>query len=405
MLSNEVIEKVSERLVNRIEQGNEYILEQIGKKIKKIGTLTPKEAHNLIQVFKYGGDYEKIIKQLAKITKLNANDIKKMFEEIAKSDYEFSKQFYQFRNKKFIPYEENLVLKNQVDAIAEITAKKYMEFARSKMLGYSIRDNKNNLIFTGLKEVYDKVIDQAVLSIAQGKSNYYDQMRKIINEIGGSGLKTLDYGDRTLRLDSAIRMHIDDSLRQLHNETQKILGKDFDSDGVEITVHENPAPDHQEVQGKQFSNKEFNNFQNDKKAISYDGVVFPPEHNGHDRRSISEYNCKHYTFSIILGVNIPQYTNKQLQEIIDRNNKGFNFEGKHYSMYEGTQLQRNIEREIRKQKDIQIFAKESGDIETIRKSQTKITQLNNKYKKLSEISGLPQKKSRLRVSGYKRTRV
>ena len=38
---------------------------------------------------------------------------------------------------------------------------------------------------------------------------------------------------------------------------------------------------------------------------------------------------------------------KLLQE---DNEKGFEFEGKHYSMYEGTQLQRGIEREIRKQK-------------------------------------------------------
>ena len=35
MLSDEVLDKVIERLANRIEQGNQYVLEQIAKKIKK----------------------------------------------------------------------------------------------------------------------------------------------------------------------------------------------------------------------------------------------------------------------------------------------------------------------------------------------------------------------------------
>ena len=35
MLSEEVIEKVSERLVNRIEQGNEYVLKKNRRKCQK----------------------------------------------------------------------------------------------------------------------------------------------------------------------------------------------------------------------------------------------------------------------------------------------------------------------------------------------------------------------------------
>ena len=41
-------------------------------------------------VLKYGGDYEKIANKLAKITKLNKNDIYKIFEAVAKKDYRFA---------------------------------------------------------------------------------------------------------------------------------------------------------------------------------------------------------------------------------------------------------------------------------------------------------------------------
>ena len=403
MLSDEVIEKVVERLVNRIEQGNEFILEQIGKKVKQIGTMTPTQAQNLIQVLKYGGDYEKIVKYLAKITKLNVQDIHKIFEEIAKHDLNFAKQFYDYRKIKFIPYEKNLALKRQVEALARLTSQKYVEIARSSAIGFSVRDDNNNIIMKGLKETIDEVIDKAVLAVVQGKETYQDQMYKVLKNIGESGVKVLDYSNgRTLRLDSAIRMFMDDAIRQLHNEEQEQIGKSFHSDGVEITVHLNPAPDHEEVQGRQFSNEQFLNFQTDKQATSYDGIVFEPEHNGYDRRSISQYNCKHYTFAILLGVNIPQYSDEQLKRIIEQNHKGFDFDGKHYTNYEGTQLQRRLEVEIRKQKDMQILGKTSGNEELMYKSQKKINILTNKYKQVSEVSGLPTKMDRLRVPDYRK---
>ena len=74
-------------------------------------------------------------------------------------------------------------------------------------------------------------------------------------------------------------------------------------------------------------------------------------------------------------------------------------------MYEGTQLQRKIETEIRKAKDTQIIAKASGNKELVQESQSKITQLTYKYKELSQVSGLPTQLERARVSGYKRINV
>lgn len=414
MLSDEIIEKVIERLINRIEQGNTYVLEQIGKSIKEIGTLSPTQTHQLEQVLKYGGDYEKIVKKLAEITELNVKDIYEIFEEVAKNDYNFAKKFYDYRGKKFIPYEENIALKKQVEALAKIAVKDYVNLSNTKWLGFGLQDDEGNVIFKGLKETYEDVIDKAILSISQGKTTFQDEMYRTIKELGGSGLKTISektYIDKNgnekhyiRRLDSSIRMNLKDSLRNLHNEEQKIFGKEFNSDGVEISVHLNPAPDHQYVQGRQFSNEEFEKFQNDEDCVDYQGREFPSEYEGHDRRSIGEYNCYHYIFSIVLGVSEPEYNNEQLKEIIDKNNEGFDYEGKHYTMYEGTQLQRKIETEIRKQKDIQILGRAAGESgkENVLEAQEKITILTRKYKELSDISGLPTKMQRMRVSRYKR---
>ena len=100
-----------------------------------------------------------------------------------------------------------------------------------------------------------------------------------------------------------------------------------------------------------------------------------------------------------------EYSDKELNKIKKDNQKGFKFDGKHYTMYEGTQLQRRLETEIRKQKDLQILAKSAGDNELVQIAQDKISLLNRKYKELCKVSGLKPKVIRMSVSGYRRVKL
>ena len=394
MLSDEVIDKVTERLVNRIEQANTYVLTEIGKSINKIGTLTPSQAQQLVMVLKYGGDFDKIVKKIAQITERNVYDIYKIFEEVAKHDYRFAKQFYDYRGIRYIPYAENYALKQQVRALAEITANEYINLTRTTALGFGLLDENGNVIFKGLKETYYDLLDEAVLSVVQGKETFDSAMYRQLKNIGESGLKVVYPSGRAVRLDSAMRMNMESALGNLHNTIQEQIGREFGADGVEISVHLNPAIDHEEVQGKQFSYAQYNNLQTSGVATTYDGEEIDM-YIGEHFRPISELNCKHKAFSIVLGVNKPQYSKKQLKEIIDKNNKGFEFEGKHYTNYEGTQLQRRIETEIRRKKEVQKPLEVCGfDTQDIKKS---IRILRQKYKDLAKISGLPTMTERFKV--------
>lgn len=402
MLSDEVIEKVSERLVERIESSNLYILKKIAQSIKKIGTLTPSEAHKIVYILQFGGDYDKIINKIAKMTELNVKDIRKIFRDVAKENYEFAEQFYKYRNKKYIPFEENEILQRQIDTIATQTIEKYLNISNTRGIGYTITDDKGNLMFKDISSAYQDTVDEAILSVSQGKTTFEEEMSKIMQKIGSSGLKYVDYSTGTTRrLDSALRMNIKDGVRQLHNENEILFGKEFGADGVEITVHSNPAPDHAEVQGRQFTNEQFDNFQNDIDCVDVKGKVFEAEFEGHDRRSIAQYNCYHYVFPVIIELAKPKFTDEQLQEIIDKSKEEIEFEGKKYNRYELSQLQRKIETSIRKWKDIQIMGKESGIEKTTLKAQKKINQLVNKYYELSKVSGLPTKLERIQVEGYR----
>lgn len=401
MLNNDRQEILVERLINRIEKLNEDILTTIGTRIKEIRKLTPSQAHQIKQMLVYGEDIEKIVQQISKITNMNIVDIYNIFNEEARINQGFAKTYYEASGIQFVPYLQNKALKQQVEAIASLTAKSYMNVSNTTAIGYTIRDMQGNIIFKDISNVYRETIDSALFNITQGKTTYDQEMRRIIKQLGTSGLKTIDYeSGRVRRLDSAIRMNMLDGMRQLTNELQQQFGEEFGANGIEISVHSNPAVDHSPIQGHQFSNEEYNNMQNSLPFKDYEGNQFNAI-----ERHISEWNCYHYVFSIVLGVNKPEYSKEQLQTIIDKNNKGFILDGRHYTNYEGTQLQRKLETQIRKQKDLQILAKASEDKELVQQAQRKITYLTTKYKQLSQISGLPTKMERLRVTGYRRINV
>lgn len=419
MIADELIEKVTERLVERMNKANLFVIKKIAKTIKELGTITPSNTHDIISVMDYGGDIDAIMKKLAKMTKLNVKDIYKIFDEVAKNDLHFAKKYYDYKKKKYIPWEENELLRRSVKAIADQTVEKYVNLSNTKGIGYTVKKVvvdrktgklKEKLVFKTIDSVYRDLIDEGIVSVSQGKLSFNEAMSKIIKDIGHSGLKSVIYeSGRTRRLDSAIRMDLNDGLKQLHNHLQEEFGKEFGADGVEITVHPYPAPDHEEIQGRQFSTvrpsknelSEYEKLNNDEDCHDYTGRLITADYNGRDRRSISEYNCKHYVFSIVLGVSKPEYTDKQLQDIIDKNEEGFEYNGKHHTMYEGTQMQRKMELEIRKKKDIQIMARESGNEKLESDMQEEVDRLTSDYYNFSKQVGLDTRLERIQVEGWR----
>ena len=389
MINESQIEFLTERLVERINKANIFFYKKIGSALR----------------------------QISKYTNLNIKDIDNIFMNYAEIDQLFYEKFYKYRNIPFVPFAENTALKMQTMALANIVKNEMYNYTRANLLGFTINGE-----FMNLKDTYNYVLDEALLNVSQGKETFDSSMRRILKDIGGSGLKTVDYkSGRQVRLDSTVRMHLKSELRELHNELQKIYGEEFGANMVEVSHHSNSAPDHIDtVDGKQFARIDIireqikNGIEKEIKLEDIQGNRVKVKGKWYDdfdtinnnlARPVSALNCYHYIFSGILGVTEPEYTKKELQEDKEKNLDGCEIDGKHYSLYEASQLQRQLERRIREQKDIQILGKSSNNLELISDSQSKITILTRKYKEVCDISGLPYKAKRLSVVGYKRTNV
>lgn len=399
MLSEDVIEALSERLVNRVEKANSYTLKIIGNRIRQIGTLLPSDIQRISQLLEYGADIKKIIEVISQMTDLNIKDIYKILDEVAKENYMFSKSLYEYRGLDFISYENNIALQQQVKAIADITVNDYMNISRT--LGFAKKDQFGKVVYNNIAATYQNTIDEAIYSISQGKESYQALMKKTINELGISGIKNVDWENGySRRLDSSVRMNIMDGIRSVSNKVQEEVGKQVGTDAIEISVHDNPALDHAPIQGHIFLNEEFDKMQNNQSFQDINGKQYESI-----ERAISIWNCYHYVFSVISSISKPRYTNEQLKEIINKNKEGFEFCGVKYTNYGGEQLQRRLETEIRTSKDLQIIAKASNNEELLYKSQRRINHLTTKYNDLSKTSGLPTKLDRLRVIGYKKVKI
>ena len=392
MKDDKKLELLLERFYQRYNKYNTKVLQVLGEAIKKFDGISPTNAHKIAQQLKYGTDINNLMAELSKLSGKSIKDIEEAFDVIAEENVAFAEVYAKAKNMEFVDYKDNEQLKKLVKGIAGETNATFRNISRAKAIGFVLKDADGNKIFKDLKKTYNDLIDEAVFNVTTGTSDYQSAMRGVMKQLADSGVKIHEEkvgykSGYNIRIDSAVRQNVLTGIRQVNLEVQKQVGRDFGADGVEISAHSPCAEDHLPIQGKQFSNAEFKKL------------------NASLERPIGEYNCRHFVFSIVLGVNQPSYTNKQLNQMNRESQSIIEYEGKKYTSYEATQVQRKLETAIRKEKDRQIIARSSGDKDGVSIAQKNITTLTHKYNDFSKNAGLNTYKNRLAVSGYKRTNV
>lgn len=431
MLNEELQEKLLSVFDKRFQDYNTKVLEELGNVIKQFKDLTPSQAYALGQQLKYNTTIKDLLNELSKISGLSVKDLKAILEKVAKDNIDFADVYYKARGLETPIYSENKALQRLISSVYNVSGAGLKNIAKST--GFRLLDSNGKPMLLDINFTYNEIIDRCVIAISQGKETYQQSMRSTLKQLSSSGVRKIEYeSGYSRRLDTSIRQNILDSMRQVSNESQQLFGKEFDYNAIEVSHHSNSAPDHSnndiengkfDIDGHQFVKLDIlkeqikNGIEKEITLKDIDEVNHKVKCKGkwyYDfdyinnnlNRPVSTMSCYHYIFSVVLGVSRPQFTDKQLEEDKKKNNDGFEFEGKHYTFYEGEQLLNRIALEIRKNKDTQIIAKSSGDDDLILSSQTKITQLTTKYRQVVKVSGLPNKlATKGWVPGYKRTSV
>ena len=376
LLSETYLNSLPDPIAKNLEALNQYVVERICKRIQKIGSISPSDAHRLKSAIEYAGaDLQAIQKELERITGLNAKELDKMFEDVAAENVDFANTYYNARGMETLKdYTENAALHSFVEAAKRTAADGVTNLSSTTMIGF-----KSGKRVLPLREYYIQTIDKAITFAQTGTVDYYTAMRSTVKEMARSGLRrvTFDSG-YSRRLDSQVRMNLLDGVRQLNMAMLEQTGKEFGADGVEISAHALCAPDHQSIQGKQYSLAEFERL------------------NRSLERPIGELNCHHFTTPIVLGVSKPVYSASELREINKRSNARVSYGGKTYTRYEASQRQRQLETAIRYAKDERDACVAAGDKLGATQARRKSAALTAEYKRFSEKAGLTVRLERTR---------
>ena len=385
LLSESYLSSLPDPIAENMQALNDYVVKRLCERIGKIGKVSPSDAHRLKSAIEYAGaDLQAIQKELARTMGLNEKDLEAMFEDVANENVDFANIYYKARGMQVVgSYAENAALNAFVEAAKATAAVGVINISNTTMIGF-----KSGKRIIPLREYYIQTIDRAITFAQTGTVDYYTAMRSTIKEMARSGLRrvTFDSG-YSRRLDSQARMNLLEGVRRLNSQMMEQTGREFGADGVEISAHALCAPDHQHIQGRQYSLAEFERI------------------NSRLKRPIGTLNCRHFTTPIILGVSKPVYSRSELAEINRRSNQKITYQTtdrkgnavtKTMSRYDASQRQRRLETAIRYAKDERDACVAAGDKLGATQARKKSAALTAEYKRFSEQAGLTVRLERTR---------
>lgn len=383
LLNENWIEALPDKVADNLIKQNAEVIEVICKRLKNIGDLRPTEIHKLANSLAFAGaDLKTIYKIIGKYTELNKKEINIIFDKAAHENDAFAEQYYTFRGLAPKSTANDEYLKNLVRAIKETTLEKYENLSDTYAFKFAGRKPLT------LRHVYTQAVDKAIYQVLSGSVDYNTAIRSTVRDLADSGLRTVDFESGvSRRVDSAARMNILDGVRELSQKMLLYNGESYGSDGVELSAHALSAPDHVNVQGRQFSNEEFSKMQNGEDCEDVNGNDYA----GFDR-PIGQWNCKHFEFPIVIGASEPAHSDSELEAL--KNNSL-----KKYSL---TQEMRKRERNIRKLKDRRMAFSAAGNELDAKRTQRDLNAALKDYTKFCRDNGFEPKYGRTNVDGYKR---
>nr|DAV57893.1 MAG TPA: minor capsid protein [Caudoviricetes sp.] len=392
----EELEKAAEKIFNRGNYFNDYVLEKIAKRINKFGRLNTADQQAIKNMGNIKVDIKDITKKLAELTQKNIDEVEKIYTNVVSDGVNSYKPLYDFKNMNFVPFTENDFAQAIVAHWYKQTAAQMINLSRTKAIGFIDSSGE----FTSLQGKYQKIIDEAVTALTTGTTDFNTAMRQTIIEIGGSGI-VVDYGEGVTRsLDSVIRANVLYGAKQAAQAYDEHITKELDLNGWEIDAHPGCRPSHMIMQGGIYAasdepitvdGKEYKGIYEDIGAEALDG-------SGSVQGLLNDYGCLHFKTGFEIGVSEPRYSKDQLKKIKDESTKLIKYDDKEKTLYEWKQVQRAFERNVRTNKIKSEMFKITGDNAKAKEYKDTAKEWKNKYNNMVDsIEGLYARPERMRV--------
>lgn len=377
MLTPEQLQNLPQELTDLYDQLSEFILRDIARRIAKGAKITDTAEYQLYRARSLGLSTDEIAAKIAEINGSSAAEINRLIREAAAQSDEFDRKMLGADKGAAIPLEENAQLQKLISAQIAETAGKCENLTNT--MGFADHDFLGRVYYLSMTDMYRQEMDSAHMKVVTGATDYMTAIRQACNKLAASGVRTIDYeSGRSDRIEVAARRAILTSVAHVTHRISEQNGEELGADGWEMSAHSGSRPSHAVYQGRQYTQEQ------------YERIIKP---------LISEPNCRHDVFPIILGVSEPTYTEEELQNI---DQPPFTYEGRKYTAYEASQQMRKMERAMRKQKDRCIVADAAGDEDSFTAASIKLRRQKDIYEDFCKAADSYTQYERTYVAGYDR---
>lgn len=378
MLTPEQLQNLPQELTDLYDQLSEFILRDIARRIAKGAQITDTAEYQLYRARSLGLSTDEIAAKIAEINGSSAAEINRLIREAAAQSDEFDRKMLGVDKGAAVPLEENAQLQKLISAQIAETAGKCENLTNT--MGFADHDFLGRVYYLSMTDMYRREMDSAHMKVVTGATDYMTAIRQDCNKLAASGVRTIDYESRRSdRIEVAARRTLLTSVAHVTHRISEQNGEELGADGWEMSAHSGSRPSHAVYQGRQYTQEQ------------YERIIKP---------LISEPNCRHDVFPIILGVSEPVYTEEELQNI---DQPPFTYEGRTYTAYEASQQMRKMERAMRKQKDRCIVADAAGDEEAFATASIRLNRQKYIYEDFCKAADSYTEYERTYVTGFNRS--
>lgn len=323
MLEPEYLEELPKALLELYYQAETDILCDMARRISTYDYWIPSAEHQRKKLLEMGMVHEDIIKELTGITGKSDKELKKLMEEAGIKTIESDNEIYKKADLKPRPLLASPELKAILNAGYKSTKKTFKNLTKTTAN-------------TATKQ-FENALDRAWMQIQSGGFDYNTAIRNAIKDLSEQGIGAVVYpsGHRDT-IETAVRRAVVTGVNKSCADVQLERLKEMETDLVEVSAHAGARPEHAEWQGKVYS-------YSGESSRYPDFIISTGYGTG---AGLCGWNCRHNFRPYIEGS--PRTYSEDLLD--SYNEKKYEYNGKSLTEYEASQIQRKIERNIRRWK-------------------------------------------------------
>ena len=381
----EVLDALPEELAGLYRALEDTLLIEICSRLKASDQLNEVTVQDIRALRSHGIPLEDIEKAIRKATGISEQKLKELLDDVVERN---QKYYTDIIDLAHLTQPETLLSIEDALAIYEQTRQEMRNITRS--MGFLVDGGRTML---PPAKAYQWALDNAEMQVQSGAISYNQAIRSAVRQLAKSGLKIVDYesGHRD-QIDVAVRRAVMTGVSQLCAKYTEQSAEYLNTPYFEVSAHagardkpgKSPWSSHKAWQGRVYSVRAGDIYPNIYDVCGLGAVD-----------GLEGANCRHRCYPWVEGIMERTYTDEQLAHIDD--GLGCTYDGKSYTAYEATQMQRRVERQIRAVKRLKISNKASGLDDEARTANIKLRRLNAKYRAFSAAAGLTPQWERTKV--------